>query len=103
MGKIQRSFRRDFKDIKEVLQGAYQRLNATFLFYAGMSHAYPALTYDDFQFFAQEAGILQSDYINDAAMLKCFNETIVSTNTLKKSGDRNLNRYEFLEILVRIA
>ena len=36
-------------------------------------------------------------------MLKCFNETIVSTNTLKKSGDRNLNRYEFLEILVRIA
>ena len=35
--------------------------------------------------------------------MKCFTETIQSTNNLKQKGEKQLNRYEFLEILVRIS
>ena len=34
---------------------------------------------------------------------KCFAETVLSDNKYKKSIEKNLNRYEFIEVLVRIA
>ena len=46
---------------------------------------------------------MESNLINEANLLKCFTETIVSTNKYKKSGEKMLHRYEFVEIIVRIA
>jgi hypothetical protein len=86
------------------LQQNYHRVNAVFLFYSGSSHAYPGIAIEDFSFFAQECGLISSNLINETTLLKCFSETTVSTNNFKKSGENNtLYRYEFLEILVRIA
>ena len=64
---------------------------------------YPALSLEDFINYAAECGIIQENLLDEAAVMKCFNETIVSTNTLKESGEQVLYRYEFIEILVRIA
>ena len=56
--KVETSFRRDFIQIKEVLQQHYTALVAVFIFYAGQSHAYPALSVEDFQTFCRETGLL---------------------------------------------
>ena len=46
---------------------------------------------------------MEAQLINEANLMKCFSETIVSTNKYKKSGEKMLHRYEFIEIIVRIA
>lgn len=58
--KIQKSYSRDFKAIKEVLQLHYQDLNAVFIYYSGQSHAYPAISIEDFISFCEECGIIGS-------------------------------------------
>ena len=101
--KIARSFRREFKEIKDVLQKQFHMLNAIFLFYAGQSHTYPSIAIEDFSNFTEECNLVQNGLITEVALRKCFTETIVSTNNFKQSGEKSLCRYEFLEILVRIA
>ena len=78
-------------------------INAIFLFYSGQSHAYPAIAIEDFMSWAEECGLTSAKLINEANLMKCFTETIVSTNKYKKSGEKMLHRYEFVEIIVRIA
>ena len=86
------------------MQQNYHRVNAVFLFYSGSSHAYPGIAIEDFSNFALECGLISETLINETTLIKCFSETTVSTNNFKKSGENNtLYRYEFLEILVRIA
>jgi len=46
--KIQQAFRRDYLQIKEVLQAEYAKIVAVFLFYSGQSHAYPSMAVEDF-------------------------------------------------------
>ena len=74
-----------------------------FLFYVGQSHTYPALSEEDFLSFAVECNLVQETSLDQEALVKCFQETIVSTNNLKKSGESILYRYEFIEVIVRIA
>ena len=57
---------------------------------------------EDFTSFADECGIL-SNLINEKTLLKLFQETTASNHNFKKTGEKSLFRYEFLEILVRIA
>ena len=89
--------------IKEVLSIHFESLNAVFLYYSGQSHCYPAIAIEDFISFAEECGILSKNLINEKTLLKCFQETTVSTHGFKKTGEKSLFRYEFLEILVHIA
>ena len=41
--------------------------------------------------------------INEKTLQRCFQETTVSTNMYKKTGEKSLYRYEFLEVLVHIS
>jgi len=58
---------------------------------------------EDFQIFVQERQILSQNLMTEGTLMKCFTETIQSKNNLKQKGEKQLNRYEFLEILVRIS
>lgn len=102
-GKLQKAFRKDFAALKEVLQKNYHIINATFLFYAGQSYAYPALAIEDFSSFAEECGLLDEGMLSEVSLMKCFTETYASTNGPKRNNEKSLYRFEFLEILVRIA
>ena len=85
-----------------MLQASYTNLVAIFIYYAGQSHAYPAMALEDFISFCQETALVggQDGLLSEAAIMKCFNLTISQTNSFKKAGEKVLNRYEFLEVLV---
>ena len=87
--------------IKDVLAAHYQKIVAIFTFYAGQSYTYPAMAIEDFTVFAQEAGLL--GILSEATLMKCFTETIVGSTNQKQNGEKSLIRFEFFEILVRIA
>ena len=58
---------------------------------------------EDFFNFAQECGLVSDNLLSASALQKCWAETILSTNNFKKSGEKGLYRYEFIEIIVRIS
>lgn len=76
--KIERSFRRDFSSIKEVLQVSYSSLVAIFIYYAGQSHSYPAMAQEDFMEFCRETALVggQQGLLSEVAIMKCFTLTI---------------------------
>ena len=86
-----------------MLRKHFEDLNAVFIYYSGQSHAYPAIAVEDFISFCEECGILSHSVINEKTLQRCFQETTVSTNSYKKTGEKSLFRYEFLEILVHIS
>ena len=103
LSKIQKSYRREFNEIKEILQKCFFKLNAIFLFYCGQSPSYPTLDISDFFNFASECGLLSENLLSQNDIQKLWAETILSTNNLKKSSETGLFRYEFIEIIIRIA
>lgn len=71
--KIEKSFRRDYRQINTVLSTHYLHLVAIFTFYAGMSKTYPAIAYDDFMMFCRETGIVSAQSsVTETAIIKCF-------------------------------
>ena len=101
--KIQKAFKSDFKAIKVVLQENFESINNIFLFYSGQSHAYPAIAKEDFMGLAEESFLVSQGLISERMLNKCFAESVLSENKYKKSIEKTLNRYEFIEVLVRIA
>lgn len=54
--------------------------------------------------FCQEVGLLgQGSPLKESDLMKCFTQTIATGSNHKSSGEKCLNRYEFLEILVAIS
>ena len=58
---------------------------------------------NDFTSFANQCKLLDQKYINLSALDLLFVATNVSSNKYTQSAERDLNRYEFFEIMVRTA
>jgi len=72
--KIERTYRRDFVTIKEVLQANYMSIVSIFMFYAGQSNMYPVMSIDDFMLFCRDTGLLGQPCspFNEAQIMKCI-------------------------------
>lgn len=53
--------------------------------------------------FCERCKIVDNETINAATLERTLSQTNLSKNPHKKSADRELHRYEFVEIIVRIA
>ena len=80
----------------------YLRLIDIFAYYAGTS-SYPTIHYSDITPFGRETGILDGQVVNPAGFDLLCVATNVSHHEFKKSSENDLNRYEFLEFLIRSA
>jgi hypothetical protein len=80
----------------------YERLVNIWLFEIGRGEL-PQIGWNDFTAFANRTGIKDGVHIDTATFDRTFILTNVNTHGLTNSSERNLQRYEFLEMLVRLA
>lgn len=80
----------------------YDRLQNIWLYEVGHSSAC-TISWNDFTFWCKNNKILDGGAISLADFDRTFILTNVNTHGKTSSAERNLNRYEFLEILVRFA
>ena len=88
--------------IKEALFIEYKNIVNIFDYYSGKS-SYPTISMNDFTSFAGECKILDNNYIVLALLDLLLVSTCVSTNVYVNSAEKDLQRYEFLEMIVRLA
>lgn len=103
--KIQRTVKGEedvLEDIKEVLFKHFVKINNIFLYYIGIS-TYPTISMNDFTSWANKCNIIDGKWINLSTLDRILITTNVALHGLISSAERDLNRYEFLEIIVRIA
>ena len=86
----------------KVLEKHYFKLKNIFLFYITKSQSYPTMDVNDLERFCYTSKIFDRN-LNKSSLDRLLIATNVSNNPYKNSADRVLQRYEFLEILVRIA
>jgi len=107
-GKIPRTvkkgtdFDQEVAKIKELLFEHYVRIINIFTFYSGSS-AYPTISMNDFTSFANTTKILDQEYIGLAALDLILVATAVSHHQYVNSATLDLTRYEFMEMIVRVA
>ena len=89
-------------DIKRRLFEHYIKINNIFLYYIGIS-TYPTIGLNDFTSWANKCDLVDGKWINLAALDRILITTNVALHGLISSAERDLNRYEFLEILVRLS
>lgn len=63
----------------------------------------PMIGWNDFTSFGNRTGIKDNTNIDTATFDRTFILTNVNTHGLTNSSERNLQRYEFVEVLVRLA
>ena len=100
--KILRAVKGDveiFEDIQLVLFKHYVKLNNIFLFYIGTS-SYPTIGMNDFTSWARHCNMVDDKWLNLAALDRILITTNVALHGLISSAERDLNRYEFLEIIL---
>jgi hypothetical protein len=61
------------------------------------------ISWNDFTIYAKKTNIFDNKVIDLSTLDRTFILTNVNSHGLTNSSERNLNRYEFLEILVRFA
>ena len=88
--------------IKEVLFEHYVRLCNIFDYYSGIS-SYPLLSWNDFTSFSTKCKILDHDKIKNADLDLILVATCVSHHQYVNSQTLDQTRYEFLEMIVRVA
>lgn len=107
-GKIPRCVKKgmeqeaEIEKIKELLFEHYVRLCNIFDFYAGTS-AYPAISMNDFTSFANHCKILDHDRMKLADLDLILVATCVSQHQYVNSASLEQTRYEFFEMIVRVA
>lgn len=88
--------------VNKAIWDHYDTLNNIWLFECGHTGA-PQISWNDFTYWCKKNGILDNKVISLADFDRTFILTNVNTHGYFSSAERNLNRYEFLEILVRFA
>ena len=88
--------------IKELLFEHYVRLINIFDYYSGCS-SYPTISMNDFTSFANVTKILDHEFIGLAQLDLILVATCVSHHQYVNSAEKDLQRYEFLEMIVRTA
>lgn len=89
-------------DIKKLLFNHFVKINNIFLYQIGKS-SYPTISMNDFTSWAHKTEIYDNKVINLATLDRILITTNVAMHGLISSAERDLNRYEFLEIIVRLS
>lgn len=84
------------------MQENYLDLLNIFNYYSGKSD-YPVISYNDITAFAHECNILNPDYVKLADLDLLVIATNVVNHSYRKSEERNFERYELLEFIVRLG
>lgn len=92
----------EFADIKDKLFEHYVRIINVFDYYSGISN-YPTISMNDFTSFSSACKILDHNYVNLAALDLLLVATCVSINQWVNSAEKDLQRYEFVEMVVRVG
>lgn len=103
-GKIARTCKNDPVEMQKIcdyLLPHYERITNIYHFYIGIS-SYPTIATNELTSFAQKCNLLDK-YVNLSALDRIIITTNVNAHNLKSSAERDLHRYEFLEIIVRLA
>ena len=79
----------------------YLQIKNVFLYIAANSN-YPTITLNDYTSFINRSKILDKN-VNLAAVDRMFIATNTSNNKYKNSAERELHRYEFVEVIVRLS
>lgn len=93
--------KKDADDLKEVLFKYYLEVKNIFLYIASNS-SYPTMGLNDFTTFINTSKIMDKN-VNLATVDRQFIATNVSVNPYKQSAERDLHRYEFVEVIVRLG
>jgi hypothetical protein len=94
----------EYEACKEVLFAHYVRIKNIFLWECGHS-TYPTISQLDFLSFAKTCDIPDNDTktVNISAIDIAYVATCVAHHNYKNNAERDLNRYEFIEIILRLA
>jgi hypothetical protein len=92
----------DKEILTQTIEKYYLKIKNIFLHYVANSDTYPAIGIKEFTTFCYRSKILDRN-LNLATMDRLFITTNVSTNGYKDSSERLLHRYEFIEMIVRLA
>ena len=107
-GKIIRTIKKgsdqqeEFDRIKNLLFEHYVRIINIFTYYAGAS-SYPTIGMNDFTSFSTACKILDQENIGLAQLDLLLVATCVSHHQFVNSANLDMQRYEFLEMIVRLA
>jgi len=107
-GKISRTVNKkgdveaELAEIKACLFREYLPIINIFDYYAGTS-SYPTISMNDFTSFSNQCGILDHTNIKLADLDLILVATCVSINEYVSSAEKDMQRYEFMEMLVRVA
>lgn len=93
----------EFAAITDKLFENYVRIINIFDYYSGTSNNYPTISMNDFTSFAKQCKILDDSYINLSQLDLLLVATCVSNNEWINSAEKDLQRYEFVEMVVRLA
>lgn len=93
--------KKDADDLKAVLIKHYLDIKNIFLYIASNS-SYPTMGLNDFTSFINTSKIMDKN-VNLSTVDRQFIATNVSTNPYKQSAERELHRYEFVEVIVRLG
>jgi len=93
--------REDQDAVKAHLQKYYLVIKNIFLYIASGSQ-WPCIGLNDFTIFVHRTDLMDK-HLNLATVDRTFITTNFSLNPFKNSAERELNRYEFVEIIVRLA
>lgn len=88
--------------IMDVIEKHYVRLKGMFYYQLAHSKNFPALSMDDVTKLCYKAKLFDK-HMNMATLDKNLVATNASINGFKNPADRELNRYEFIEFVLRTA
>ena len=92
---------KDAKDLNEIIMVHYLKIKNIFLHVSSTSN-YPTIGLNDFTQFVHRSELFDKN-INLATVDRNFIATNQSNNDYKNSAERELHRYEFIEVNVRLA
>lgn len=90
------------KEVKNAMWQHFDRIQNIWLYEIGHS-GQVTIGWNDFTYWCKKTQILDGVTVDLATFDRTFILTNVNTHGITNSADRNLNRYEFLEIIARFA
>jgi hypothetical protein len=100
--RVCKSDETELEKVKQCLWEHYDRIKNVFLFEIGHSGT-DSISWNDFTFFCRKTNIIDDKVIDLATFDRTFILTNVNNHGHFSSADRNLHRYELIEIIVRFA
>lgn len=84
------------------MQNHYIGIKNAFLYLASQSN-YPTITMEDFNSYCETSGMMNEEDLTQTQIDKIFMAANYDVETAEDNPEKELCRYEFLEIIVRLA